>query len=186
MEHGQVLGLEKANSTEFDTSTPDPVIISMPEVCICEELVLKKTPKPWPAFSILKISNPHAGLYNTHGMYYETWISKNIISKSSLYYFKAVCHGSLASTCSSINKYNHLINNKHKSLQCKKCGSMQRGPMCPLIHMKIFTTLDNRDANMLDEQVGLSVLVCHGLQWAYFMAFRASMCLICKAINLSG
>lgn len=30
----QVLGLERANSTEFDAQTPDPVVIFMPEVCI--------------------------------------------------------------------------------------------------------------------------------------------------------
>ncbi|CAG7894079.1 unnamed protein product, partial [Brassica rapa] len=29
-----VLGLERANSTEFDAQTPDPVVIFMPEVCI--------------------------------------------------------------------------------------------------------------------------------------------------------
>lgn len=42
MEHGQVLGLEKANSAEFDPDTPDPVVIFMPEVCIHSKLVLKK------------------------------------------------------------------------------------------------------------------------------------------------
>lgn len=30
----QVLGLEKANSNEFDDETPDPVVIFMPEVYI--------------------------------------------------------------------------------------------------------------------------------------------------------
>lgn len=43
MEHDQVLGLEKANSAEFDPDTPDPVVIFMPEVCIHSELVLKKS-----------------------------------------------------------------------------------------------------------------------------------------------
>lgn len=62
MEHGQVLGLEKANSAEFDPDTPDPVVIFMPEVCIHSELVLKKNHKPYFGFCILKIPNPHAGL----------------------------------------------------------------------------------------------------------------------------
>ncbi|EFH48992.1 hypothetical protein ARALYDRAFT_352427 [Arabidopsis lyrata subsp. lyrata] len=57
-----VLGLERANSTEFDAQTSDPVVIFMPEV--------------W--------------LKNTYGKHNETWIPKNTFTEPRLSHFKAV------------------------------------------------------------------------------------------------
>ena len=75
----QVLGFERANSTEFDEQTPDPVVIFMPEVYISSC-----------SFYFSYICHMHAGLYyflfdvsglkNTYGKHNETRISKNTIS----------------------------------------------------------------------------------------------------------
>lgn len=84
----QVLGLERANSTEFDDKTPDPVVIFMPEV-VTSFYSLK-------GYSLNQMTNVLSFLYvppgfkNTYGKHNETWLSKNVISESRLYHSKAV------------------------------------------------------------------------------------------------